>query len=535
MTRLVSIISKRNTFIAIAICIFSSISLALTCEQVVQKQKVLLENEIKEARIEFKTIASPQAAFAAIIKMVREAQHSLDFSTYIIKSDEAGRIIIGELLKAAQRGVRVRLLVDSFGSIKATQTDLKILLSQSNVEIVSFNSLTQWLRYPKTFIGWLLDTFGFAFSDRSTDKLFHNRLHDKIIISDRGHSTMLVMIGGRNAGEEYFGIGKSKNSKQTFLDLNVLIRPKDSESNFSQDLNNYFESLFYHQTNQLLVQKKFNLFSSEEKTQIEIRKAIENNRWLDEALDLMAQTQYFDQNFESGTLKMVHELQNITQKKNLFDFKTLHWKSKANPNSVLKSLREEFRKAKKKIRIVTPYMILSERDIIEIEKSMISNPNLEVEFFTNSIKSTNHVSAQLILEAVVLPRLKSLIDNPLIGSRLKIYLYNPKQPAENDHTPIEARMHTKLVEIDGNYLVTSSNFDLISRFSNSELGFWLKPDTQIRDLESYITRLEHHSVRYGSPEWNQSEINPVNQSWTTLKKYFSSFIQKFHLTILKIF
>ncbi|MFN9069001.1 MAG: phospholipase D-like domain-containing protein, partial [Bdellovibrionales bacterium] len=271
-----------------------------------QKQKILLTKEIKETRVEFKAIANPKEALAAIVKMIRETESTLDFSTFIIKPDEAGRIIISELLKAAQRGVKIRMIVDSYGSFKSIRTDLKILAKHPNVELTSFNSLTNWLRYSKTFLGWLLDKFGFPVKDRSNNKLFHNRLHDKIIVSDRGLTNMLVMIGGRNAGEEYFGIGKSKKLKNAFLDLNVLIRPKDPKSEFSQDLNDYFESLFYHQTNQLLVQSGFNFFSSDSKTQKKILEAIENNRWLEDALDAFNSNHFFEENFESASLKMVH-------------------------------------------------------------------------------------------------------------------------------------------------------------------------------------------------------------------------------------
>jgi putative cardiolipin synthase len=527
--------SKRNTILALLLSFVSCLSFALTCEQVVQKQKALMSKEIQEARIEFKAIANPQVALTVIVKMIREAEVSLDFSTFIIKPDEAGRIIISELLKAAQRGVKIRMIVDSYGSFKTIRSDLKLLYKHPNVELTSFNSLTNWIRYPKTFLGWLLDTFGFSTADRSTDKLFHNRLHDKIIVSDRGLANMLVMIGGRNAGEEYFGIGKSKNLRNAFLDLNVLIRPKDPQSEFSQDLNNYFESLFYHQTNQLLVQSRFNFFNSDAKTQRKILEAIENNRWLEEAIEALNQEHYFNDNFENASLKMVHELQNITQRKNLFDFKTLSWRSKTNNNSVLRSLRDAFRGAKNRIRIMTPYLILSDRDIQLIEKNLLLNSNLEIELFTNSIKTTNHASSQLVLEVALLPRIKQLMENPIIGNRLKVWMYYPKHSSDPSLPQFENTLHTKLVEIDGDYLITSSNFDLISRFSNSEMGFWLKPDAPIRDLQNYFARVEKNSIQFGSPEWQQSEINPLNQSWQSLKRYLTGFIQKFHISILKVF
>ncbi|MFN9066007.1 MAG: hypothetical protein ACK5V3_02185, partial [Bdellovibrionales bacterium] len=228
-------------------------------------------------------------------------------------------------------------------------------------------------------------------------------------------------------------------------------------------------------------------------------------------------------------------LQNISKNKNLFDFKTLSWRSKTNNNSVLQSLREAFSQAKGRIRIMTPYLVLSKRDLRLIERNLLLNPNLELELYTNSIKSTNHVSSQLVLEVGILPRIKKLMENPLIGSRLKVWMYFPKRSADPDPLQLENTLHTKLVEIDGNYLIMSSNLDLISRFSNSETGFWLKPDSPIEDLQNYFSQVEKHSIQFGSPEWQQSEINPLNQSWVSLKHYLTGFIQKFHISILKIF
>lgn len=528
------VVSKRYIVIG-ALLLLSSFGFSLTCDEVIHRNRTLLEENLKESRVKFKTIANPHESLAATLQLIRSAKHSLDLSTFIIRPDQVGQIIIHELKLAAERGVSIRLLVDSMGSLIAAHGDIKVLLPFPNVQVATFNSLTKWGRYPGSFFNWLKEKFGFPFKDRSSDKFFLNRLHDKIVISDIGRPEMLILVGGRNWAETYFGIGKSKNSPLTFLDLNVLIRPQENESpQLGHYLNYYFESLFYHSTNQLLINPKFGLFSSSRRHERRLHQALENNRWLEESLQAMNKNHFLDTDLQSASLKLVHELQNITRTGQLFNFNTYNWKKPVNKNSVTRTLREAIKSAKKSVSIVTPYLILSEKDIQQLYQSLVDNPDLSFEFMTNSFDSTNQKASQLIFEAVILPKLREIQKDPKVGDRLKVYLYKPNINGPLSREIIEGRLHTKLVITDDMILVTSSNFDLISRFSNSELGFWLKPDATNTDVMSYLQRLREDSILVGSEHWKSHENSPRMQAWVSLKRYLATFLQRFHIRLLKI-
>lgn len=520
------LVSFRN-IIVFGLFLFASATIwASSCVDVIQVQKRLQELPTQESQAKIKIVPNAKEALATTISMIREASYTLDISTYIISPDQSGRIVISELEKAATRGVSIRLLVDSFGSSKVLG-DLAVLLKYKNVQVTIFNSLTNWKRYPKSFALWLKEMFGFQVADRSADKFFLNRLHDKIMIADRGHASMMTLVGGRNLADPYFSVGKAATN---FLDFSVLIKPDTNTENFANDLGQYFESIYYHQTNQILVDPKFGIFSNEASRIKRMKEAIESNNWLDSTIESMRSSGYAHQNFESANIRLVHELQNITRKRNLFDFSTYNWKAGVNVNSVTRSLREAIRSAKKNVRIITPYLILNSNDIQKLKDSLLMNPDLKIEFLTNSSKTTNHISTQLIFEALILPQLLELKKHPQIGDRLSIFMFLPKS---NDQS-IEGVLHAKLVEIDGQFLVTSSNFDLISRFSNSELGFWVNPHHQNQEVHNYINKVKENSTLVGTEAWNADQLSAKQKGWNALKVYLAKFLQWFHIRLLHI-
>jgi cardiolipin synthase C len=157
-------------------------------------------------------------AFAARALLAQTAEKTLDVQYYIWKNDLTGTLLFKALLDAADRGVRVRLLLDDNG-ISGMDTDLAALNLHANIQTRLFNPLS--LRTPK----WL----GFI-----TNFSLHNRrMHNKSFIADN----QAAIVGGRNIGDEYFGTG----SGQLFADMDVLlIGPVVKE--ISDDFDKYWNS-----------------------------------------------------------------------------------------------------------------------------------------------------------------------------------------------------------------------------------------------------------------------------------------------------
>lgn len=138
-------------------------------------------------------------AFAARLLLVRRAERSLDLQSYIWHRDISGTLLLDEMRKAADRGVRVRLLLDDNG-IAGLDQILAALDTHPNIEVRLFNPFV--IRRPKG-IGYLLDF-----------RRLNRRMHNKSFTADN----QATIIGGRNVGDEYFGA----NEKAIFADLDVF-------------------------------------------------------------------------------------------------------------------------------------------------------------------------------------------------------------------------------------------------------------------------------------------------------------------------
>lgn len=138
-------------------------------------------------------------AFAARMLLASQARSSIDIQYYIWRDDLTGILLLDEIRKAAERGVRVRLLLDDNG-IAGLDAALADLNAQPNIEVRLFNPFV--LRNPKP-LNYAFDFF----------RLNH-RMHNKSFTVDNA----ATVIGGRNIGDEYFDTGPNS----IFLDLDVL-------------------------------------------------------------------------------------------------------------------------------------------------------------------------------------------------------------------------------------------------------------------------------------------------------------------------
>lgn len=144
-------------------------------------------------------LIDPLDAFATRVQLIRQAQHSLDLAYYIWGNDLTGTLMFAELQRAAQRGVRVRLLLDDNNAHAVTP--LLLALSHTpNIHIRLFNPMH--IRTPR-LLNYVVD--------------FHRaqrRMHGKSMTVDGA----VVIIGGRNMSDPYYRV----TSDFFFADLDVM-------------------------------------------------------------------------------------------------------------------------------------------------------------------------------------------------------------------------------------------------------------------------------------------------------------------------
>lgn len=146
----------------------------------------------------FAIIRYGHTAFLSRIAMTRLAEKTLDMQYYIWEPDETGRILAEHLVRAADRGVRVRVLVDDMG-INGRDAAIASLDAHPNIEIRIFNPFANR---------------GNPMFDFMTDMgRVNHRMHNKILVMDNS----FAIVGGRNIGDHYFAV----NPETNFRDLDI--------------------------------------------------------------------------------------------------------------------------------------------------------------------------------------------------------------------------------------------------------------------------------------------------------------------------
>jgi putative cardiolipin synthase len=167
-------------------------------------------------------------AFAARVLLAAAAQRSLDVQYYIWRGDQTGLLLFEALAQAADRGVRVRILIDDQNTGPIEEV-LAALAARSNLEVRIYNPFA-------TRSARVLDYVG----DFSR---LNRRMHNKAYVADN----QVALVGGRNIGNEYFGAGE----EVPFKDLDVIaIGPAVGE--VSAEFDRYWNSASAYPAQRLL-------------------------------------------------------------------------------------------------------------------------------------------------------------------------------------------------------------------------------------------------------------------------------------------
>jgi putative cardiolipin synthase len=148
----------------------------------------------------FRLVSHSREAFTMRVGLADVAERSLDLQYYIWEEDATGRILAMKLVDAADRGVRVRVLLDD-NNFEGRDPLLAALDSHAAIEIRVFNPFANRGLHAMDFV----TSFGRV----------NRRMHNKLMIADGA----VAVIGGRNIGDHYFGV----NTDANFRDLDLAM------------------------------------------------------------------------------------------------------------------------------------------------------------------------------------------------------------------------------------------------------------------------------------------------------------------------
>jgi cardiolipin synthase C len=152
----------------------------------------------------FRLVPSGARAYAARLALIERAERTLDLQYYSVERDALTRALFVAIRAGAERGVRVRLLVDDLSAVQI-HDGLARFASHPNVEVRLFNPLPQ---------GWTNPVARYLLAAADLSRITR-RMHNKLFIADNA----LAITGGRNLGAAYF----RTESDRSFVDLDVLV------------------------------------------------------------------------------------------------------------------------------------------------------------------------------------------------------------------------------------------------------------------------------------------------------------------------
>ena len=475
-------------------------------------------------------------SLAAKLWLIENAEHTLDFGYYIFTPDKVGYAMIGAMCNAVKRGVDVRVMVDSLGSMKLGRTTLAALKTCENKAGFMRNEAGE-LTTRKARVQVIIFN---AVSKISTSP--NRRSHDKLLIKDGDfHDKAIMMTGGRNISLDYYGLtAEGEYDPYGYRESEILFKPAEVENDVTigEISAGYFTLLYLYKGN-LFVKpvntvQALRLYSQELSRASESLSGVKQFTLLTPHLDHMQE--YMTSGFHPSDVMLAHNLDNITNKKVARNaVKNLE----KNPNSILYVMDRisESNVGTETTRIVSPYLFLARHkdkdgNIIIDEASSIrawldEHPEARFEIITNSVLTSDNFSAQSIIDMDTAPRL--LLDqetrdawralkavdeteSSLTNSeawlrqvnhpRLIIYETGRLDSSKlGEGTTSYGKLHAKFFTHENGGFVGTTNWDYRSRLFNSEMGYFFKSDPLAEELNDAFDQLIKTSYRWGSPEW----------------------------------
>ncbi|MEG1679971.1 MAG: phospholipase D-like domain-containing protein, partial [Stenotrophomonas sp.] len=168
--------------------------------------KAIAESTAQAPRHYATIVDEGELSLIARLNLIRSATRSVDLQTYIFDTDDSARMVIDELLVAARRGVKVRVLIDQLSAISDLQMLGALSGAHANFELRVYNP---------AFGKAKLNYFDYAGSVLCCFRRFNQRMHNKLLVID----DVIGMVGGRNYQDDYY----DWDSEYNFRDRDVVV------------------------------------------------------------------------------------------------------------------------------------------------------------------------------------------------------------------------------------------------------------------------------------------------------------------------
>ncbi|HLF31229.1 MAG TPA: phospholipase D family protein [Xanthomonadales bacterium] len=442
----------------------------------------LAEEDVRTGSHHVTLLETGEDALKIRIHLARAAKRSIDMQNFILRRDDSGELLLNELVNAARRGVRVRLLLDQMFTVSDLKYLVKLTMAHANFEIRFYNP--SFHKAQTNNHDWIS---GVACCFRR----FNQRMHNKLLLVDE----LVGVIGGRNLADRYFDYDTSYD----FKDRDVAVFGITG-----QEMRAYFE-LFWAGKKSVPVQHLRDVareLLNGASTQLE---AYHPPARMLPLLEQITHEQHIRDLFIDPSFKV----------EKLAYYSDLPRKIARAEDDIEKDVTPELLKvlleARRSVVIQSPYMVLS-RQVRELFRDLrLRNPAIELVFSTNSLASTDadtvyantHKHKKRYVEKLGfrMHEFKPFpLDAPeffprwpqLLAEKARGITSNSVVTGDNSTIPMPAPrvgLHAKSFVVDGQVaMIGSHNFDPRSEGFNTENGLIVWDAAFARALEANIRR-----------------------------------------------
>jgi putative cardiolipin synthase len=409
------------------------------------------------------SLAHPSLALEARLSLIRQARASIDLQVYQLADDTVGRQVLRELRDAAQRGVRVRLLVDDFYT--AGMDGLLLgLAAHDGAEVRLFNP----------FAGMRGSSVGRWMQMAGDFRRLNHRMHNKLFIADGA----MAIVGGRNLADGYFW----RDATANFIDFDVL-----ALGAVLPDLAAVFDRYW----NSAQVRDIASLAATDEPAS-ELRARFEsatlniNPPGAAPSTSRGRPTPWFDSLLADGLADLIGAEATV--------FADTPAKLDRTPGSMAGTTYgfalQSFRESREELMLFSPYYVPGEYGMAGLREAR--KFGITVRVITNSLGATDEPQASLAYERYRVP---------LLQMGVELYEVSSTQARRDEATGrflggSRAQLHAKLAVIDRRtVLLGSMNLDQRSATTNTEMVLRIRSPELAREILTWFNSKERADVR----------------------------------------
>ena len=413
----------------------------------------------------YHVLFDPLEAIAARLSLIAKAQKTLDLQYYIWDNDKIGALALYGIIQAADRGVKVRLLIDD-NNAKKMEGILLALDQHTNIEVKIYN--------PYGFRN-------FRPMDMVLDlKRNNRRMHNKSFIVDN----QIALIGGRNMSNQYF----FASDKYQFSDMDVMLVGKAVDA-ISNSFDDYWNDSYAFPVRQIINARQHQLRYPDLKKQLTAhyqRVAVQNYLNLANHADAFDQWIYHDLRLDWVQAEVVKDPPS-----------KIHGTAPAN-EYLQTQLSKYLNIPHHNLDIISAYFVPEQKGTKML--GQLAQNGVNVRVLTNSFKANDvwlvHAFYSKYREALLKDGVHLYEFLPALGQNaLGTYTKKLSKEAKISLKGLSrSSLHAKMMAMDDQVFIGSFNLDPRSSHLNTEIGVLLDSPTLAQSIHDTMNHnIDHYS------------------------------------------